>query len=226
MTKTISPPNAIERRPLFEQLADRVREMILAGDYAPGQRLQEKELSETFGVSRTPMREALKVLSSEGLVTLAPNRGAAVTRLNDEELAETFPVMGALEALAGELACTHATDEEIENIARLHWEMIDAFGRRALNDYYTVNESIHTAILEAARNTTLTKQVEQLAGRARRSRFQGEMSEERWRQAVDEHEHILDRLRARDSAGLAEALRRHVDTKFVTVKEGLGGDTA
>ena len=89
-----------------------------------------------------------------------------------------------------------------------------------------MNESIHTAILEAARNTTLTKQVEQLAGRVRRSRFQGEMSEERWRQAVEEHEHILDRLRARDGAGLAEALRRHVDTKFVTVKEGLGGDPA
>ncbi len=223
MTNTTTSPPNIERRPLFEQLADRVREMILAGDYAPGQRLQEKEMSELFGVSRTPMREALKVLSSEGLVTLAPNRGAAVTRLNDDELAETFPIMGALEALAGELACTHATDEEIEHVARLHAQMIDAFSRRALADYYKVNESIHTAILEAARNSTLTKQIEQLAGRVRRSRFQGEMSDDRWRQAVDEHEHIMDRLSARDGAGLADALRRHVDTKFETVKEGLEG---
>ena len=221
MTNATATPQNIERRPLFEQLADRVREMILAGDYAPGQRLQEKEMSELFGVSRTPMREALKVLSSEGLVTLAPNRGAAVTRLNDDELAETFPIMGALEALAGELACTHATDDEIEHIAQLHREMIDAFSRRALSDYYTVNESIHTAIMDAARNSTLTKQIEQLAGRVRRSRFQGEMSDERWRQAVDEHEHILERLRARDGNGLADALRRHVDTKFETVKEGL-----
>jgi len=226
MSNRTPSSTAIERRPLFEQLADRVREMILAGDYAPGQRLQEKEMSELFGVSRTPMREALKVLSSEGLVTLAPNRGAAVTRLNDEELAETFPIMGALEALAGELACANATDEEIEQIARLHWQMIDAFGRRSLVDYYAVNERIHVAIMEAARNATLARQSEQLAGRVRRSRFRGSMSDERWRQAVEEHEFILDRLRARDAAGLAEALRRHVDTKFETVKEGLGSEPA
>ncbi len=221
MTKANTSSGGIERRPLFEQLADRVRELILAGDYAPGQRLQEKEMSERFGVSRTPMREALKVLSSEGLVTLAPNRGAAVTQLDDDELAETFPIMGALEALAGELACAHATDDEIEAIAELHSQMIDAFNRGALDDYYSVNQIIHTAILEAARNSTLTKQIEQLAGRVRRSRFQGGMSDQRWRQAVDEHEVILARLRARDAAGLADALRRHVDTKFETVKEGL-----
>lgn len=221
MTKANTSSGDIERRLLFEQLADRVRELILAGDYAPGQRLQEKEMSERFGVSRTPMREALKVLSSEGLVTLAPNRGAAVTQLDDDELAETFPIMGALEALAGELACAHATDDEIEAIAELHSQMIDAFNRGALDDYYSVNQIIHTAILEAARNSTLTKQIEQLAGRVRRSRFQGGMSDQRWRQAVDEHEVILARLRARDAAGLADALRRHVDTKFETVKEGL-----
>ena len=222
--KAASSSTTIERRPLFEQLADRVREMILAGDYAPGQRLQEKEMSELFGVSRTPMREALKVLSSEGLVTLAPNRGAAVTRLDDEELAETFPIMGALEALAGELACSNATDDEIETIANLHRQMIDAFEQRSLDDYYAVNERIHLAIMEAARNATLARQTEQLAGRVRRSRFRGEMSDERWRQAVDEHELILARLCARDATGLADILRRHVDTKFETVREGLSND--
>ena len=111
---------AIERRPLSAQLADRIRDMIVAGDYPPGTRLQEMELSAHFGVSRTPLREALKTLSSEGLVTLAPNRGATITKLTDTELAETFPVMGALEGLAGELACANATEEEIAIIAKLH----------------------------------------------------------------------------------------------------------
>lgn len=212
---------AIERRPLFEQLADRIRAMILDGDFEPGQRLQEKDLSERFGVSRTPLREALKVLSSEGLVTLAPNRGAAITRLSDAELAETFPIMGALEGLAGELACLHASNAEIAAIARLHRRMVKSYDKRQLDAYYDVNQQIHAAIFAAARNATLAQHYEQLAGRVRRARFRGPMSEERWAAAVAEHETILGALKARDGKALAEILRQHTDTKFETVRESL-----
>ncbi|MGI9426410.1 MAG: GntR family transcriptional regulator [Hyphomicrobiaceae bacterium] len=211
----------IERRPLSAQLADRIRSLILEGDYEPGQRLQEKELSETFGVSRTPLREALKVLSSEGLVTLAPNRGATITQLTDEELAETFPVMGVLEGLAGELACRNATDEEITAIGVLHARMVESYQARELASYYDFNRQIHAQILAAARNATLKHQTEQLAGRVRRARFRGAMSEQRWSQAVAEHEQILRALKSRDGAALADVLRRHVDTKFETVREHL-----
>lgn len=219
----ISQPDgdAIERRPLFQQIADRIRDMILDGDYEPGQRLQEKDLSERFGVSRTPLREALKVLASEGLITHEPNRGATITKLSDAELAETYPIMGALEGLAGELACQHATDDEIADIEALHAGMVRAHQERALTDYYEVNQKIHAAIFSAARNGLLTRNYEQLTGRARRARFRGAMSEERWAQAVDEHELILAALRARDGKALSEILRRHVDTKFETVREGL-----
>ena len=213
--------DTIERRPLFQQIADRIRDMILEGDYEPGERLQEKELSERFGVSRTPLREALKVLSSEGWVTHAPNRGATITHLSDQEIAETYPVMGALEGLAGELACQNATDAEINEIAKLHADMVDAHQARALADYYEINQRIHAAIFAAARNDLLVKTYAQLTGRARRARFRGTMSDARWAQAVREHELILVALQSRKAKALGEALRRHTDTKFETVREGL-----
>ena len=213
--------DTIERRPLFEQIADRLRDMILDGDYEPGERLQEKELSERFGVSRTPLREALKILSSEGWITHAPNRGATITRLSDDELAETYPLMGALEGLAGELACHNATDAEIEKIAALHAKMVEAHKAGALSDYYEINQRIHAAIFSAARNDLLAKTYAQLTGRARRARFRGAMSDQRWAQAVREHEQILAALQARSARALGDALRRHIDTKFETVREGL-----
>jgi DNA-binding GntR family transcriptional regulator len=224
ISEQLARGGAIERRPLFEQLADRIREMILAGDFEPGERLQEIELSARFGVSRTPLREALKVLSSEGLVTLAANRGATITRLTDEELAETFPVMGVLEALAGELACENISDEEFDEIADLHAQMVASFEARELAVYYTINQQIHRAIFAAAGNATLTQHYDLLAGRVRRARFRGAMSEARWAQAVAEHEQILAALKSRDGRALAGILRRHVDTKFETVREGLGQD--
>ncbi len=228
MTKSALPLaptdiSTIERRPLFGQLADQLRDMILAGDFEPGERLQEIELSARFGVSRTPLREALKVLSSEGLVTLAPNKGAAITQLSDEELAEVFPVMGALEGLAGELAAVHITDAEIADVETLHRDMVMSFQLRALNDYYKTNQDIHDAIFAAARNATLSRQYQLLAGRVRRARFRGEMSDERWSQAVEEHHQILAALKARDARRLGDILRQHAGTKFATVREGLVG---
>ncbi len=210
----------IERRPLSAQLADRIRDMILTGDYPPGARLQEMEMSAQFGVSRTPLREALKTLSSEGLVTLAPNRGATVTELTDTELADTFPVMGALEGLAGELACANATDVEIDAITKLHTQMIKSYQGGDLASYYDINRQIHAAILAAAHNQTLAQSHGLLAGRVTRARFRGQMSDQRWAAAVGEHERILSALRARDGKKLAELLRQHVDTKYETVREG------
>lgn len=211
----------IDRRPLSQKLSDRLRTMILDGDLAPGERLQEKDLSERFGVSRTPLREALKVLSSEGLVTLAPNRGATVTDLAPDEVAETYPVMGALEALAGELACAHATDAEIDAIARLHRDLIHRYEARDLQGYFVVNEEIHRSILAAARNATLSRHYNQLAGRVSRARYRVTMTETQWATAVKEHETMLAALKARDGKRMAEVMRTHVVTKHETVRSVL-----
>src|SRR5258706_13851988 len=109
----------IERRPLHEEVIDQLRDRIVQGELAPGARLNERVLCEQLGISRTPLREAIKMLAAEGLVDLLPNRGAIVSRIDAARLAETLHVMGALEGLAGELACRHASADGIARIRAL-----------------------------------------------------------------------------------------------------------
>jgi len=228
MSSPISPTTSrkpivqpIERRSLSEQLADQIRNMILDGELPPGERLQEIELSTRFGVSRTPLREALKALSSERLITITPNRGASVAKLNPEELAETFPVMGALEALAGELACLHATDDEIAQLERLHEKLMTAYAAHDQAAYYAINQEIHALILKAARNATLANQLSHLAGRVARARFRGPMTDADWAKSVSEHKELMAAIASRDARRSGQILRSHVDTKFQTVRERL-----
>ena len=211
----------IVRRTLHDELLDRLRQMIIHGDLAPGDKVPEKDLCDRFGVSRTPLREALKVLASEGLVTLTPNRGAMVSELTLADLEEAFPVLGALEALSGEMACAHITDAEIAEIRALHQAMVKHHESGDLGAYFRLNQQIHEALLDAARNQTLATAYRGLADRIRRARYIANMSAERWAQAVTEHEQILEALENRDGAALAGILKRHLANTFDTVKEGL-----
>ncbi|MCG8361228.1 MAG: GntR family transcriptional regulator [Kiloniellales bacterium] len=211
----------IERRTLHGELVARLRDLINEGDLPPGQRITEKDLCLRFGVSRTPLREALKVLASEGLVELLPNRGARVAQLTPADVDEIFPVMAQLEALAGELACRNATDEEIAEIRALHYQMLLHYQRRALQPYFALNQEIHEKLLEAARNATLANLSRSLSGRVRRARYIADMTEEAWAQAVAEHETMLAALIARDGPRLAEVSRQHVVTKAETVRASL-----
>jgi DNA-binding GntR family transcriptional regulator len=211
----------IQRRPLHNELADRLRYMIVEGELAPGEKLAEKELCSQFGVSRTPLREAMRVLATEGLVLLTPNRGCTVARLTLADLDEAFPIMGALEALSGELACRHITDAEVARIRELHERMVRKYEAGALRDYFKLNEQIHQLILTAARNPTLAQMQLSLAGRVRRARYMANMSPARWARAVAEHEKILEVLAARDGKRLAVLLKEHLANKLQTVKEAL-----
>ena len=211
----------IQRRPLHNELADRLRHMIVEGELAPGEKLAEKELCLQFGVSRTPLREAMKVLATEGLVLLTPNRGCAVAKLTLADLDEAFPIMGALEALSGELACLHITDAELARIRDLHERMVRKYEAGALSDYFKLNEQIHQLILSAARNPTLSQMQLSLSGRVRRARYMANMSPARWTRAVAEHEKILEALSARDGKRLAVLLKEHLANKLQTVKEAL-----
>ncbi len=218
---TLSATHSISRRPLHEELAERLRDLITTGELAPGEKIPELALCQRFGVSRTPLREALKVLASEGAVTLRPNRGSVVSVLTPEELEEVFPVMGALEALAGEIACQKITDEEIAKIAELHGRMVAHWKKRELQPYFRVNQAIHVAILDATGNETLKSVYRGLSGRIMATRYLANMSPDRWKQAVVEHEEILTAIRARDGKGLAQILRKHLAQKLDTVKEWL-----
>lgn len=195
--------------------------MIIEGVLPPGDKVPEKELCERFGVSRTPLREALKVLASEGLVALTPNRGATIADLTLDDLEQAFPVMGALEALSGELACANITERELAAIRRVHEKMVAHYEARELAPYFRNNQKIHELILAAARNRTLSSLYRSLEGRIRQARYLANMSTTRWTQAVREHEQILEALEARDGAALAQILNNHLANKFETVKDAL-----
>jgi DNA-binding GntR family transcriptional regulator len=181
----------------------------------------EQQLCARFGVSRTPLREALKVLASEGLLTLLPHRGARVAAISAEEIEELFPIMGAIEALAGELAAERISDAEIERIRDLHARMAEHFARGERAAYARLNEEIHDAIFAAAGNASLAQIYRQLMMRIRRVRFVARMSPARWREAIEDHEAIVTALEARDGPRLAAVLRAHVALKAATVLEAL-----
>lgn len=212
---------AISRKPLHEELVSRLQLMIISGDLLPGTKVPEKDLCQRFHVSRTPMREALKVLASDGLITLEPNRGAWVTRVTASEVEEVFPVLGALEALSGELACQNITDAEIHAVRELHDKMTVSYENGDLNAYFELNQKIHRMILLAARNNTLTTACQALSLRLQRPRYLANVSGERWSAALREHEKIITLLEARNGRQLGVALADHMTAKKESVLRSL-----
>jgi len=200
---------------LHGEVLTRLRDYIVEGNLAEGERVPERELCEMFGISRTPLREALKVLASEGLLELLPNRGARVRALTKRDLTELFDVMGGLEALAGRLACENITDGEIAEVERLHYEMYGCYLRRDMHGYFQFNQLIHHKVVDAARNAILAATYASFAGRLRRVRFSANMARDRdrWSEAMREHEAILDALRRRAGQELSDILFLHLRNK-------------
>lgn len=198
---------------LHEEVVGRVRAMLLDGDIPPGARIPERDLCEKLQISRTPLREALKVLAAEGLVQLLPNRGSRAAKLTDNDMRDLFEVCQGLEALAGELACERITDAEIADVAAAHAAMARHYGDNDLLQYYRCNRHIHEAIIAAAGNPVLSNLYESVTARIRRARYVTPMTPQRWALALQEHEAILNALQRRDSVGLAHILRAHLRHK-------------
>ena len=200
---------------LHGEILLRLRDYVVEGNIAEGARVPERQLCEMLGISRTPLREALKVLAAEGLIELLPNRGARVRQLSQRDLAELFDVMAGLESLAGRLACEAITDEEITAIERLHYEMYGHYLHRDMHGYFQVNQQIHECIVAAARNDTLKTAYANFAGRIRRVRYSANFARkrQRWGEAMREHEAILDALRRRAGNELADILFQHLRNK-------------
>jgi len=211
----------IARRSLHAEVIERLRDMIVEGELLPGSRVPERALCERFGISRTPLREALKVLASEGLVELLPNRGARIVALSAADVDELFEVLAGLEALAGELACERMSRRELQVVRRAHDAMVRCFKTGDLSTYFRLNQEIHQRIVDAAGNETLRHVHENLAGRIKRARFTANLSGERWRQAVEEHEQIIVALEARDGDGLGRVLKKHLLNKADVIKRAL-----
>lgn len=210
---------SIPRQVLHQEVATRLRQRIVEGQIAPGAKLNERELSEQLQVSRTPLREAIKMLAAEGLVELLPNRGAVAASLSEQDVADTFEVIAGLEGQSGELAAQRISDAELAEIRALHYEMLAAFTRRDLSTYYRLNAQIHTSINAAARNPVLTQTWRNVNARLQALRFRSNFDEAKWQRAVKEHERMVELLAAHDGAALRALLVQHLDNKRDVVLE-------
>ncbi|QIB32836.1 GntR family transcriptional regulator [Ancylobacter pratisalsi] len=212
----------IRRRSLHDELAAQLRDMLVNGELKAGDKISEQGLCTRFGVSRTPLREALKVLANEGLLILSPNRGASVARVSPEEVDELFPIMGAMEALAGEAACANASDADIAEMQVMHDEMLAAYRASDAATYLRLNRQIHEAFFDLAGNHALTQFYQTLMVRIHAVRFFAQKSSARWREAVEDHEAMMAALKARDGVRLGTILKEHLRHKAAMVHESLG----
>jgi DNA-binding GntR family transcriptional regulator len=203
----------LERLRLHDTVVDNLRNFIVEGLLAPGVKLNERTLCETLGISRTPLREAFKVLAAEGLIEISPNRGASVSQMSELEIREMFELMSGLEAFSGELACERITPMEIAEIKVLHRAMIACRAQNDLSGYYSRNQAIHDKINDAARNTALRQTYVSINRRLMALRFRSNFQTPKWDSAIREHEEMIDALEARDSKRMGEILRKHLLSK-------------
>jgi len=211
----------IVRPTLHDAIVARVRDMIIEGELVPGTRLHEGNLGKMLGVSRTPLREALKFLVSEGLLELSPGRGAVVRQFTAKDVHDSLIVIGNLEGLAGRLACEHATDAEIREVRQLHDRMIDMYEKRDRLPYFKLNQSIHSAILRLSKNDALVSVHSVLQARLKRIRYIGNEGPEKWAGAVADHEEMIDALEARDADRLSKVLTVHMEKTWERVRNAI-----
>ncbi|GGF74201.1 GntR family transcriptional regulator [Paracoccus acridae] len=213
--------NRIERTSLHDAIVTRLRDMIIEGHLPPGTRINEGQIGTTLGVSRTPLREAIKYLASEGLVDLVPSRGAVVKTFGAKEVRDMIDLIRTLEQFAAARACEVATANDIGAIRDLHDQMIDCYRTGDRLQYYKLNQAIHSGIVALADNATLYDVHSMLQTRLKRIRFIGHEGPEKWANAVAEHEEIIAALEARDLDRLSAVLGRHLTMAWERVKDSL-----
>ncbi|GHU05783.1 GntR family transcriptional regulator [Betaproteobacteria bacterium] len=211
----------IERASLHDVVVSRIRDMIIEGLIVVGERIHEGQLCQQLGISRTPLREALKVLASEGLVDLVPGRGAVACRLTPKDARDMLDVLAHLEKIAGPLTCRNASDEQIREIRRLHEEMLGFYAARDRLRYFKLNQQIHSMLIALADNESLNLVHEILQTRMKRIRYLGDRTEENWAQAVSDHEEMMAALEARDGQRLSTAMADHLARSWERIKNAI-----
>ena len=214
----------ISRLTLPEAAAERLRALIIEGDLPPGARLNERELSERLGVSRTPLREAFRMLAGDGLLVQLPNRGAQVVALSRDDVRHAFELMAVLEGLAGELAAARVSDDDLAELHTLQAEMEAAHARHDLPAYYAINRAIHDRLSVIAGNPILAHTYRTLNARLHALRFRSNLNVAKWNQAVAEHRDMIAALAVRDGAALRDLLIRHVRAKQQVVLETMNNE--
>lgn len=229
MTTTALPPRprrAIERRALHNEILPILRQEIVSAKWNPGQRLPESLLCERFGVSRTPLRDALKALAAEGLIELSHNAGAIVTRPDTEDIQDKLAVLELVECYAAREACAKASDAELRRIAKLHKQMGEAFARRDMDRNYRLNNEVHAAIIKASHNSTLVDIHANLWRHIERLRYLSLVHEDVSVDSWAEHDRFVSALLNRDAAAAHANLKSHLKRVARKIREELNKDGA
>jgi DNA-binding GntR family transcriptional regulator len=197
-------------RALYQEVAELLRQRIFNRELAPGSWIDELKLAEEYGISRTPLREALKVLATEGLVTMKMRRGAYVTEVNDKDLRDVFHLMAVLEADAAVTAAQTATDEQLEELNDLHLQLEKSTKDRV--QFFTINEAFHVKLLEVANNRWRDQMVADLRKVMKLNRAQSLLKAGRIQESLAEHTAIMAALNKRDAKAAQMAMRLHIES--------------
>ena len=202
--------NRIAPLALYQEVAERLRERIFAHELPPGAWIDEQVFAEQYGISRTPLREALKVLASEGLVTLKPRRGCYVTEISERDLDEIFSVISLLEGQGAASAARLATEADLDSLVAIHRKLEQAASGNHIDRFFEGNQAFHARVQEIADNRWLQHCIEDLRKVIKLSRHHSLFSEGRLQQSLAEHRLIVDALLARDPALAETRMREHI----------------
>ena len=194
-------------RALYEEVAELLRQRIFAAELEPGSWIDEMRLAEAYGISRTPMREALKVLAAEGLVTMKMRRGAYVTEVNEKDQSDVYHLLSLLESDAASVVATEATDEQLQDLQALHAELTAHVAER--EKFFEVNERFHMRLLEIANNRWRNQMVADLRKVMKLNRHNSLLKSGRLEESLKEHQAIVDALQSRDAALAAQRMTEH-----------------
>ncbi|MCY0093446.1 GntR family transcriptional regulator [Hoeflea ulvae] len=210
------------RQPLSGMVADQIRDQISNGQLLPGQKLNEREIMDRLGITRTPLREAMSILLGEKLIETSPSRGAIVTVLSDADIRAMLEVRGIFERRAGELAAARASDDEIAALAATCARMEELRRQGDATGWWEMNRLFHSDIVALSGNPVL---VDYYANTSLRMTVYnyfnrlGVTSSERWAASAAEHEQILDRLGRRDGPGLGALLEEHLMSSWLVARQ-------
>jgi len=207
---------------LHDEVAAQLRERIFAGELAPGTFLDEVRLAQDLSISRTPLREALKVLTAEGLVRHEPRRGCFVNEVTEQDLDEIFPVIALLEGRCAFEAAQHATDADLQQLEDLHQKLARHARAKRINEYYDTNFAIHEAIIALAGNRWLASVIGDLRKIVKLARLQQLHAPGRLEQSLAEHLAVFAALKARDAEGAEAAMRTHLTRQRGALRELAG----
>lgn len=199
----------LRQKPLHEAAVERLRDMIIEGELAVGERLHDGNLAEILSVSRTPVREAIKLLATEGLVELLPGRGARVADLSIASVSELFEVIAGIERHACELAAVRMSPRELEKLQKMHDRMAEHHRAGERHDYFKLNHELHLAVVANSKNAILQSTHAALIVKARRGRYTALASQARWKEAMTEHELLMQAFADRDAQKAGEIMLQH-----------------